>query len=173
MTERFFLGLLLILAIPANAQDCKYLQNKVSGMDGTRLVITEPVIFSNQKNGENMEIWSTIYGDTAVVLAFVVYSDSNISVSKGDTLNVTPEDNPPVYLLVHQDASAMGGEMKKLTVLTVPDQNQLQRLERFPAYKISVNTSQGIKFFSTKKKKKANTIRYLVGCVKSYLNENQ
>ncbi len=172
MTTRFLLVLSLIIAIPANAQDCKYLQNKVSGMDGTRLVITEPVIYSNQKDCGNMEIWSTVYSDTAVVLAYVIYFDSTISVSQGDTLTVALEDKSPVYLLIHQNAAAIGSEMKKLTILTVPDHNQLQQLERYPAYKISVNTSQGMKSFSTKKKKKANTIRYLVGCVKSYLKEN-
>ncbi len=164
--------LLVILAIPIllHAQECKYLHNKISGMDGSRLIITEPVVFSSQRKTGNMEIWSTIYGDTVVVLAFIIYPQHTIEVSKGDSLVITL-DNNIVYLTIHQDAITMGKEEKKLTILSLLNKQNMEKLESFPSNTISISTSEGKISYLAKKKKQTKVISYLIDCVKDYLYE--
>ncbi len=167
-----FLILLLILSIGnVNAQNCRYIQNKVSGMDGTRLVITEPLDYSAQTISERLKIWATVYGDTAVVLAFVVTTNNSLSVSKGDSIILTRKDNSKVYLSAHQDAATLGNETKTLTVLTLLDLENLQRLELQPVSELSISTSGDKLLYIAENRKQAATIVNLINCVKTYLNK--
>ena len=129
MIMRLIIFLSILNVITVSAQDCKYIQNKVSGLDGTRLVITEPLDFSPVKKNEGMKIWSTVYGDTAVVLAFVITSQNSLSVSKGDSLVLTQSENSQVFLSVLQNATGIGNEVKTLTVLTLLNSENLMKLE--------------------------------------------
>ena len=173
MIMRLIIFLSILNVITVSAQDCKYIQNKVSGLDGTRLVITEPLDFSPVKKNEGMKIWSTVYGDTAVVLAFVITSQNSLSVSKGDSLVLTQPDNSKVFLQVLQNAKSTGNEVKILTVLTLLNSENLMKLEQQYVNTISVTTANTKLSYTARKKKQAMAIGQLLGCVKSYLYETQ
>ncbi|MCK5506836.1 MAG: hypothetical protein KAJ10_16845, partial [Thermodesulfovibrionia bacterium] len=70
--------LVLVSSISLQAQDCTYRVNSVSGMDGTRLVITEPIELTNNFDKGTLQAWTTIYGDTALILSFVIISSDEI-----------------------------------------------------------------------------------------------
>jgi len=142
-------------------------------MDGTRLIITKPIIVASQETTGKLEIWSTLYGDSAVVLAFVVYPKRSLSVSKGDSILVTLDNDTKVCLTIHQDAVAMGNEIMKLTILSMLNPENRRMLESHLVKGLIISTSQGELLFNTKKKKQANAVAYLIGCVKEYLVENK
>ena len=164
----FFLSILNVISV--SAQDCRYIQNKVSGMDGTRLIITEPLVFSPGKKNEGLKIWSTVYGDSAVVLAFVISSQNLISVTKGDSLILTQSDDSKVYLQVYQDATGIGEKVKTLTVLTLLCSENLMKLEQQPTQTVSFTTINEKLTYTAGKKKQTEAIAKLIHCVKNYLS---
>lgn len=170
MTMRLLNFLLILNTISVSAQNCKYIQNKVSGMDGTRLVITEPLDFSQQKKNEGLKIWSTVYGDTAVVLAFVVSSQNSLSVFEGDKLVLIQADSSKVYLSVFQDAMGTGDKVKSLTILALLNSENLLKLEQLPISTISVTTTNTRLTYTARKEKQTMAIAKLIGCVKDYLS---
>ncbi|MBA7536497.1 hypothetical protein ES705_28761 [subsurface metagenome] len=52
--------LLMFFSISIYGQKCNYLANKVSGMDGKRLVITEPLTLVSNYGEGSVDVWSTI-----------------------------------------------------------------------------------------------------------------
>ncbi len=172
MKQRFFILLLILSIGNVNAQNCRYIQNKVSGMDDTRLVITEPLDFSSQAKNEGLKIWATVYGDTAVVLAFVVTTNNSLSVSKGDSIILTRTDNLKIYLSAHQDAATLGNETKTLTVLTILDMENLRRSELQPVSEISILTLRDKLSYTAENRKQAAAIVNLINCVKTYLTRD-
>jgi hypothetical protein len=172
MNSKLLIGLLLLILVPARAQKCSYIQNKISGMDGTRLIITKPVIVASENTIGKLEIWSTLIGDTAITLALVSYPQKMTTVSKGDSITLILEDNSKLYLTIHQDAVATGKEVLKLTILSIPDSEILQMLELYPVYKVSVSTSEGELQYSIKNRKQAHAISNSIGCIKEYVKEH-
>jgi hypothetical protein len=152
-----------------NAQNCKYLANKVSGMDGSRLVITLPSVLSGNFNEGFLEVWSTIKGDTSLVLAFVVNSNLPLKVSSGDSITLELENNERVYLSILQDASSAGNDLKKLTAMTLANAADIKRLESNLVKHIKIPSNLGNLEGNPGNKRQAAAIRTVSGCVKVYL----
>lgn len=161
--------MLFLLANTAIAQDCRYLTNKVSGMDGTRLVITQPMSVSNNFNEGTLEVWSTLRGDTSVIIALVVTNKLQLHVNKTDSIVFTLESGESVFIPVLQDASSITGEWNKLTIMTLISTDQIFKLETTPVKNISITVNSLKMEGEPGNKKQAASIQKAIGCVKQYL----
>jgi hypothetical protein len=169
MKNYIFRLLLILICSHAEAQQCKYLTNKISGMNGSRLVITVPYTLSANFKLGRLEVWSTLYGDTAVTLAFVVHTNLQLSVSRGDSIKLTLENAQRADLPILQDASSTAGSAGKLTIMTVVGKEYLDKLMDNLVQHIILPVNLGNLEGSPVNKKQSAAIRNVLGCVKIYL----
>jgi hypothetical protein len=161
--------IVLISSISLQAQNCLYRVNSVSGMDGTRLVITEPIELTNNFENGTLEAWTTIYGDTALVLAFVIHSPDMIPLVKGDEIILLNADGEAITLNIYQDPVKAQSNAMKLTCLTVLSPENIAALENSIITKIQFQGEQYQQEGIIKKKKSTEAIGKLIGCIKKYL----
>jgi thiazole synthase ThiGH ThiG subunit len=135
--------ILLLSVSNIYAQNCKYLTNKVSGMDGSRLVITQPSLLTGKFYEGQLEVWATLQGDTAVTLAFVISNKMNLAVSKGDSVFLTLQNDDIISIPVTQDAKGLGEDIRKLTIMTTVGNDELAKLELHPVKHISIPLNVG------------------------------
>ncbi len=160
---------LLITTFSINAQDCSYRVNSVSGMDGTRLVITEPVELTSNFNKEPLQAWTTIYGDTALVLALVILSPDDIPLKKGDKVSLLTSENDSIVLKIFQDPVLATSTPKKLTCLIVLSPENIVSIEENTVTKVLIE-GEDYQQEGGVKKRESEALTNLIVCVKEYLN---
>lgn len=166
---RWLIALFLFMTLQINAQKCTYRVNSVSGMDGTRLVITEPVdLIKDFANGV-LQVWTTIYGDTALVLAFVFIDTDEIELSKGDQISLFTKDEVAINLEIFQQPVKTSSTPIKTTCLTLVNPENIVTLEKAQITKIQFTGEKYRKEGIIKKKKSIEAIGTLVDCVKEYM----
>jgi hypothetical protein len=138
-------------------------------MDGTRLVITEPIDIVRDIDNGVLQAWTTIYGDTALVLAFVFITPNEIELSKGDQITLFTADEEIINLEIFQEPVKTTSTPKKLTCLTVVNSRNIASLEHALVNKIQLTGENYRKEGIIKKKKSTEAIGKLVSCVKEYL----
>jgi hypothetical protein len=168
MKKLAVLFLAVLFSFTTNGQKCSYLSNKVSGMDGSRLVITNPVTLSDNFNQGSIEVWATLTGDTTIVIAFVFYTTLPLSVAGSDTIQIFLANNDTVNFMVQQDASAMGTAQKKLTAVTILKESDIPAIESSPVTSIELPVNLGRHNGQPSNKKQAAAIQKVLGCVKPY-----
>jgi hypothetical protein len=139
-------------------------------MDGTRLVITEPIELTNNFDKGVLQVWTTIYGDTALVLAFVIHSPDMIPLVKGDEINLLNTDGDSIALNIFQDPVQAKSSTKKLTCLAVLSPENITILENSIITKIQFQGERYQQEGIIKKKKSTEAIGKLIACVTEYLN---
>lgn len=161
--------LLFLFSYSMNAQICSYRVNSVSGMDGTRLVITEPIEIKNNFDRGPLEAWTTIYGDTALVLAFVLISPKDIPLSKGDVIELMSSEEKSVSLEIFQDPVLANTSPKKLTCLTILSEEDILSLENSKINQVFIKGMDYQHDETINKEKSREAIGKLISCVKKYL----
>jgi hypothetical protein len=165
--------LLFLIAESSIAQKCQYLTNKVSGMDGTRLVITQPLMLSGNFNDGTLEIWSTLSGDSAIIIAFEVKNKLLMDVHKNDSITVTLESGESIFIPVLQDAATVCGEKNKLTIMTMIGKSTILKLESSPMRNISIPVNLGELSGTPGNKKQAGSIQKAISCVKGFITADR
>ena len=160
--------LLLIPFLSINAQDCSYRVNSVSGMDGTRLVITEPIDVSANFAKGTLQAWTTIYGDTALVLAFVIIDPYEIPIKKGDEVRLIIAETDSFVLQIFQDPVLATSTPKKLTCLIALSADDIAHLEKNTVTNVLFE-GVGYREEGKVKKKNAEEMLNLIVCTKKYL----
>ncbi|MGD2034833.1 MAG: hypothetical protein PVF73_07245 [Bacteroidales bacterium] len=161
----------LIFFTNAWSQKCHYLINKVSGMDSSRLVITEPVNLSKDFGVGSVDVWSTIYGDTSLVLAFVFNVKENFPVKQGDRIYINFMDGEEMVLEIFQKPVLKSeGKEKLLTTLTSVEGSALEALRNQQVRGISVHFGNAVVGGTTLKKNQTTAIQTTVNCVIEYLH---
>jgi len=167
---KYLIIVLLFVSTNMHAQKCKYLANKVSGMDGTRLIITEPLILSNNLDDGTVNVWSTIYGDTALIVAFVIELKEDVLLYKGDSILTRLDSDEIVGLELIQNSSIKENEKGKiLTVLTEADKSDIKLYQSHKVSELMVRTENMELKGSTAKKDQSIAIRTVINCVVRYL----
>lgn len=167
---KYLIIVLLFVSTGMHAQKCRYLANKVSGMDGTRLIITEPLLLSSNFDDGNIEVWSTIYGDTALIVAFVIEINKDVHLNKGDSILTRLENDEIVGLkLIQNSAIKENEEGKVLTVLTEADKRDIELYQTSKVSEIIVSAGDMEMKGSTIKKDQSIAIRTIINCVVRYL----
>ncbi len=162
--------LLMFFSISIYGQKCNYLANKVSGMDGKRLVITEPLTLVSKYGEGSVDVWSTIYGDTSLMIAFVIRSKQELALIKGDSINITLDTGDQIILNVMQDAvSKETDQTYSLTALTRIDDLLIEKFQNQIIEKVAIDYGDSITEGSPQNKKQAVAIRNIVNCVVEYL----
>jgi hypothetical protein len=169
MKSMVIIALISLCISSLDAQKCQYLTNKVSGMDGSRLVITNTHKLSTDFNEGLLEVWSTLMGDTAVIVAFVISSDKQYQVRKGDRICIMLENDSAVYFQIIQDALSSGTHPCKITAMTVINSMDIPQLESLAVRQISVPLNSMELKGIPKNKQQARSIDQIIGCVKVYL----
>ncbi len=163
--------ILLFLSIGSYGQKCQYVTNKVSGMDGTRLVITKPLILSNDFGAGSVDVWSTIYGDTSLVISFVFNVKENFPLKKGDSILVNLDTDEIIGLKVLQKpVIKTENKNKSLTALTIVNKKAIESFQNHPANKIKIHFDTATIEGTIKKKKQALAIQTVINCVIEYLH---
>lgn len=152
-----------------HAQNCSYRTNTVSGMDGTRLVITEPIDLVKNFKNSSLQTWTTIYGDTALVLAFVITSAEEMPVQIGDEISLNAKDGKTINLEIYQNPVQSKSDPKKFTCLTIINNENIGILENSIIKDVVFTGSSYKQEFSIRNKKAAGAIARLIVCVKDYL----
>jgi len=162
--------LLLITSFSIHAQECDYRVNSVSGMDGTRLVITEPVELTGNFGKGALEAWTTVNGDTAIILAFVIYSPEDIPLVKGDKVSLIIGEESSIDFEIYQDPVQSTSTPKKLTCLVFLSPEEISALESklITGIRFSGETYQ---HEGKIKKKNYGSIATLIRCVREYLTD--
>lgn len=163
------LFLVIFISFSLHAQNCSYRTNTVSGMDGTRLVITEPVNLVKDFKNSSLQSWSTIYGDTALVLAFVLTSTEEIPVEIGDEIRLNTKDEETISLEIYQNPVKSKSDPLKLTCLTIINNENVEVLENSIIKGVVFKGSSYEQEFSIENKKATRAIARLIACVKDYL----
>ncbi len=167
---KYLIIVLLFVSASIHAQKCKYLANKVSGMDGTHLIITEPLILSNNFDDGTVKVWSTIYGDTALVVAFVIELKEDVLLNKGDSIFTRLDNDEIVGLELIQNSSIKENENGKiLTVLTEADKSVIKLYQSHKVSELLVRSGDMELKGSTTKKDQPVAIRTIINCVVRYL----
>lgn len=157
--------ILLMLVISAYGQRCSYLANSVSEFDGSHLVITEPVTLTKNFDEGTLEVYTSLYADTAVMLSFVLYPGSEISLDASDMIILTLEDGTTVELNMHKQPVMVEKPSKKVTC------NVLLCGEKVSMLKSSVVSSVGFRHNETlitapvDRKKAQDAIAGKISCI--------
>ncbi len=163
------ISLLILYAANIIAQECKFITNRISGMDGTRLVITQPMMLSNKFNSGTLEVWSTLSGDTAIVMAFVCNINFLMHVKKSDTITLKLENSEEVSIPILQDAASVDGDQKKITIMTMVNDSESSKLKASPVKHIAIPVNLGIMEGAPTSKRQAASIQKAISCVNEYL----
>ncbi|MBN2522787.1 MAG: hypothetical protein JXB24_05910 [Bacteroidales bacterium] len=162
--------ILLFLSMGSYGQECQYVTNKVSGMDGTRLVITKPLNLSKDFGAGSVDVWSTIYGDTSLVISFVFNVKENFPLKKGDSILVILDTDEIISLKVLQKpVIKTENKNKSLTALTIVNKQAIELFQSHPANRIKIYFDTSTIEGTSKKKKQALAIQTVINCVIEYL----
>ncbi len=166
--------LLLLLSTSVYGQKCKYIANKISGMDGTHLVITEPLFLSTNFGKGSVKVWSTIYGDTSLVVAFVLKSKKELILTRADSILIHIETGEVIVLELMQDpVIKQDGSSKSLTALTRIDKPDIEKFQNYAVNKITLDSGDTKIEGTPKKKKQPLAIQRAINCVLEYLKETK
>ncbi len=162
---------LLFLSIGIYGQECQYVINKVSGMDGTRLVITKPLNLSNDFGAGSVDVWSTIYGDTSLVISFVFNVRDNFPLKKGDSIRISLDTGEIIGLKVLQKpVIKTENKNKSLTALTRINKQTIEAFQSHATNGIMIHFNTTTIEGTSKKKKQSLAIQTVINCVIEYLH---
>jgi len=167
---KYLIIVLFFVSVNLYAQKCHYLVNKVSGMDDTRLVITEPLSLSENFGDGAVKVWSTIYGDTSLVVAFVIQMNEKYTLDKDDSILVRLENDDILGLVLFQN-SVMKNEGKNnvITALTEIDKDAIEIFQKHEISEIIIDFGENKVSGSTDKKGESVALRTVINCVVRYL----
>ena len=167
---KYLIIILLLVSTSVHAQECKYRANKVSGMEGTRLIITEPQSLSSKFENGTVKVWSTISGDTSLIVAFVIELKEEFLLNKGDSI-LARLDNDEIVGLVLMQNSVMkdNGKSKSLTAVTAVDKDAIEKFQSHLMTEIMIDFGENRKKGFTNKKGESKAIRTIINCVVRYL----
>jgi hypothetical protein len=168
---KYFVIAFLFVFVNIHAQKCRYLVNKVSGMDNSRLIITEPRSLCENFGDGDVNVWSTIYGDTSLVLAFVFESNENLlPLNKGDSIFVRLDNDEVQSFILKQNAvEKVEGKKNLLTALTIVDNDAIGILQKHLVEEIKVNFGEKSINGLVEKKDEPEAIRTVINCVVRHL----
>ncbi len=171
MRSLFLFAISFIFITGANAQKCSYITNTVSGMDGTRLVITQPEIFANGSEQGLIEVWAKLHLDSVIVLSIVLHEAHEITVIKGDSLVLADTDGGLVHLSVMQDVSNPSDDRKSVTIYAIVTNEVYHQVEDLQIASLEFKTSEGTLNLDSDYRKGRHSIPRVLGCVHAVLED--
>ena len=167
---KYLIIVLLFVSTNLHAQKCHYLANKVSGMDGSRLIITEPLSLSENFGDGAVKVWSTIYGDTSLVVAFVIQMNEKYSLNKGDSILIRLDNDDSIGLVLFQNSVVKNdGKNNLITALTEVDKDAIEKFQKRGISEIMIDFGDKKVSGSTEKKGESFALRTVINCVVRYL----
>lgn len=167
---KYLIILLLFVFSSSYSQKCEYLVNKVSGMDGSLLIITQPVILSEDFEDGLVKVWSTIYGDTSLIVAFVFEMKEELALSKGDSIIAILDNEELIGLELIQNSVSKDGESGKITTaMTALDQSVIELLQTHKLSEIKLTQAGMNMAGEIEKKSEATAIQKVINCVFRHL----
>ena len=150
-------------------QKCEYLSNTVSGMDGTRLVITEPQIYAKKSPAGQVDVWAKLHLDSLIVLSVVLHDSAAHEFLKGDPLIMMEEDHEVLSLEVLQDARKAEGSGKSLTVYSVLTTEDYETVKNSLVSELRLKSPTGWMNLEAGNKKQARSLVSVLGCIAVFL----
>lgn len=144
-----------------SGQKCKYLTNKVSGMDNSRLVITQAQRFS----GNKLDVWAKLHQDSNIVLALVLKEHFPLRVFKDASIILGENNQELITLHVLQDASRPLNANKSLTIYALISKEEFQVIEEKNINLIKVQTEDGWIDYEAASKKERLSVNRVLGCI--------
>jgi hypothetical protein len=84
-------------------------------MDGSRQVITEPLEFGNDEISGKLIVWSKLYLDTSVVIAFTLSDYAGEEVQNIAAVNITFKSDSVISMNLMNEVDVIGEGTKKYT----------------------------------------------------------
>ena len=144
--------LLFFAVFHLNAQKCNYISNTTSGMDGTRQVITSPYKLALSKENGKVQVWSKLYQDSLVVLAFVVESETISTLNLLDEIELIYTDTEKENLPTMNNVIPSTGIKEKYTIYVNLPKKLQDALREKPVQEIKFKADNGEISFPVKKK---------------------
>ncbi|MBN1950089.1 MAG: hypothetical protein JW801_02745 [Bacteroidales bacterium] len=149
----------------ASGQKCNYLSNTVSGMDNSRLVITNPERF----NGNDADVWAKLHQDSLIVLAVVIKEDYPVEIARNNQLILGENDEAIVTLSVLQDAMRDIDTHKPLTVYATINRASYALIGNRTVNQIRIQTENGWIEFEATGRKELKALNKVLYCISVYL----
>ena len=111
-----------------HAQKCSYISNTVSGMDGSRQIITEPITIKEEGDPGKLIVWSKLHLDTSIVVAFTIENYGGADLNDLDRIMMNLKDGSELTLALMNKISLRKQENTKYTLYAVLDDNELSIL---------------------------------------------
>jgi len=150
-------------------QKCEYLSNAVSGMDGTRLVITEPQLYAKKSPAGQVDIWAKLHLDSLIVLSVVLHDTHALEFTKGDPLIMLEGDHELLSLEILQDAKRAAGSGKSLTVYAVLSLKDYKAIKNSGVNELRLKSPTGWMKIEAGNKKQAKSLGRVLGCIAVFL----
>jgi hypothetical protein len=169
MNKTIAIVLFSLLTGSVFGQKCQYLSNTVSGMDGTRLVITEPQLYAKKSPAGQVDVWAKLHLDSLIVLSVVLHDSMALEFHKGDPMILLEEDTELLSLEILQDALRDAGLDKPLTVYALVSLEGFETVKNSVVNELRLKTPTGWMNIEARNTKQAKSLVSVLGCIAVFL----
>ncbi len=159
----------LTLALNLYGQKCDYLVNTVSGMDGSHLVITETARFTKDFDGMALEVYASLYADTAVMLSFVINGSTDFDLHAGDYIFLGNGSEKNLELVIWQEPVKVTKGTPKTTCNVLLSKEQAKAITDIAVTELRFTSGETDLTATVDKKKDATAIGDKLSCVLAFI----